>query len=271
MRGLGLAVVGVLALAPSLARAGDPCARDVNPKLEAFKTRSPTCPPDRATCVGLFVHVVVVDGQPVQEPEWFAIKVEHANRLFEAIDVGFQVVGVDAVNSEHEVVATRTQRDQIGRKVFQPGVAHIFVVGQLDDVDKPGEVIRGVHWRQRGDRSKRWVILSSISGTMVLAHELGHFFGLPHSRYDESVMNKAPRDDPPWEARVFAEPEIPKMLARRDEMLGTEFLHRCPVAKASKPAPAPEPEVDPFVAHWTAIGRRALVRRLAPAAFAWMP
>lgn len=266
--GLGLALAGALSLAPSVARAEDPCARAVDPRLEAFKTTSPTCPPDRATCVGLFLHVVVVDGKPVQEPEWFATKVHHANRLFAAIDVGFQVVGADAVGPEHEVVATRTQRDQIGKKVFHEGVAHIFIVGQLDDVDVPGEVIRGVHWRLRGDRSKRWVILSSISGSMVLAHELGHFFGLPHSRYVESVMNKKPRESPTWEERVFAEQEIPKMLARRDEMLDSAFLRRCPVAV---PEPAPAPAFDPFVVKWSAVSRRAVVRRLAPAAFAWMP
>ncbi len=149
--------------------------------------------------------------------------------------------------------------DQIGKKIFHKGVAHIFVVRQLDDVDIAGEVIRGLHWHLRGDRSKRWIILSSIGGTVVLAHELGHFFGLPHSRYVESVMNKKPREAPTWEERIFAEPEVTKMLARRDEMLATDFLHRCSVAEAEpepEPAPVPAPAVDPFV---------------APAAFAWAP
>ena len=99
------------------------------------------------------------------------------------------------------------------------------MVRQLDDVDIIGNLLYGVHWRKRGDRSQRWIILSARDESgATLAHEMGHFFGLPHSTYDVSIMNKAPRPSPPWTERVFADPEQARMRRERDRMLGTGFL-----------------------------------------------
>ena len=101
----------------------------------------------------------------------------------------------------------------------------MFVVGRLADVDVAGDEIRGVHWRLRGDRARRWVILSKIARSLVLTHELGHFFGLPHSSHDISVMNKTPRPPPPDGAALsFAAPEFARMRKRRDRMLGDGML-----------------------------------------------
>ena len=63
------------------------------------------------------------------------------------------------------------------------------------------------------------MILSSIASSMVLAHELGHFFGLPHTKHPKSIMNKSPHMNPPWHLRTFPEEEQAIMARRRDEML----------------------------------------------------
>jgi hypothetical protein len=207
----------------------------VEPALACFVDRTPGCPEDRKHCVALHVHVVVGPEGAVQTPVWMAGQLEHAFRVFEPVDVGFQVEKVDSVDASFLRVETREQRDAIGRPRFSRGVVHVFVVGRLDDVDVIGEQIRGVHWRQRSNTDKRWLILSAIAQSTVLAHELGHFFGLPHSSYRRSIMNKTPRDDPPWEARVFVDEELAIVRTERDAMLGDGMLvAREPAQRESK-------------------------------------
>jgi hypothetical protein len=197
---------------------------DVAPALACFVDQTPKCSGDRARCVRLHLHVVVGPDGPVQTPGWLNDAIVHADWLFEPADVEFELVAVDAVGPEFLHIATREQRDAIGKPRFDRGVVHVFLVGQLDDVDIPGEVIRGVHWRQRSNTAKRWIILSKIGSNVVLGHELGHFFGLPHSSYAASVMNKAPREDPPWDQRVFVPEELAIVLADRDTMFADGML-----------------------------------------------
>ncbi|MFO7563877.1 MAG: hypothetical protein R6X02_14620 [Enhygromyxa sp.] len=196
----------------------------VEPALACYVDQTPACPEDRARCVGIHLHLVVGPEGPVQSPEWVSEQLEHAHWLFEPADLGFQIVAVDSLGPEFLHIATREQRDEIGRPRFGRGVVHIFVVAQLDDVDLPGEQIRGVHWRQRSNIDKRWIILSKIGSKVVMGHELGHFFGLPHSRYSKSVMNKRPREQPPWDQRVFVDEELAIVRSERDSTFADGML-----------------------------------------------
>jgi len=58
----------------------------------------------------------------------------------------------------------------------------------------------------------------------VLSHELGHFFGLPHSEFDISLMNKTVRLTPLVSELTFAEPEVVHMRKHRDRMLASKML-----------------------------------------------
>jgi hypothetical protein len=193
--------------------------------LDAFVTGTPRCPATAKHCVGIVVHVVVADDEPVQTPAHFAAHVADANRLFEPIGIGFEVDRVEAEPAAHVDMEDREDRDGLGVEDFSRGVVHVYLVRKLADVDVAGEVIRGVHWRFRPDTSRRWIILSSIASSLVLAHEMGHFFGLPHSSYSESIMNKKPAPGrPAWPFRVFAEPEIRRMARHRDRMFADGSL-----------------------------------------------
>lgn len=193
--------------------------------LRAFETGTGRCEPGRA-CVGLVVHVVVDGGEPVRPPQWFAAQVAAANRLYADIDVAFEVAAVREAPASQAEIGSRSDRDALGRDASDPGVVHVFVVRRLADVDIEGDEIRGVHWRVRSDPNRRFVILSSIAPERVLAHELGHFFGLPHSRFAISIMNKTPRDEPPPELRGFHPSELAIMRRERGRMFADRTLVR---------------------------------------------
>jgi hypothetical protein len=203
--------VALSLFAPAAAPAAVPDSNAEAVDLRAFAKESPRCPRKAAHCFGIVAHVVVDEDGPVESASWLAERVAEANRHFAPISVGFRVIEARPVAAEFWHLATREDRDRIGADQFSEGVVHLFLVGQLDDVDVPGEVIRGVHWRLRRDTHARWIIMSKIAAPMVLAHELGHFFWLPHSSYRVSIMNKTPRVRPPWEERTFARPEIDRM------------------------------------------------------------
>ena len=192
----------------------------------AFEAAVPDCGASVPTCVGIELFVVVRDGEPVQTPHWFSAEVEHANQLFAAIGVGFELAAVHPVSARWGHIETRLHRDQLGREHDRiSGLAHVFMVDVLEDVDVADNTLYGVHWRDRADVSHRWVILSGKdSSASALAHEMGHYFGLPHSGYKISIMNKRPRETPTWPERVFAPPEVRRMKQELAAMLKSGFL-----------------------------------------------
>jgi len=201
-----------------------PVPADSPSDVSAFVDSTPRCAPAAAHCFGIHLHVVQTEGGPVQDVAWVTARIEQAQRHFALIDTSFEIVAADTLPASELEIDDRDERDALGHARFSRGVVHVFVVGRLADVDIDGNEIRGVHWRERGDRSHRWVILSKIAGSLVLPHELGHFFGLPHSTYDISLMNKTMRLTPLVSELTFAEPEVLRMRKHRDRMLGSRLL-----------------------------------------------
>ena len=200
-----------------------PVSQDSAVDLDAYVRDTPRC---LATthCFGVHLHMVVTPEGAAQDVAWVRAQVEEADRHFALIDTSFEIVAADAVPASELEIDDRDERDALGHDRFTRGVVHVFVVGRLADVDIAGNEIRGVHWRERADRTHRWIILSRIAGSLVLSHELGHFFGLPHSTYDVSLMNKTVRLTAMVSELTFAEPEVARMRKHRDRMLASKML-----------------------------------------------
>jgi hypothetical protein len=185
--------------------------------LQQFVAAGPECPASTRHCFELHLHVVFKDGAPVKTPDWMVSQLSEAHRTFGPLGMGFRIGRVLALDESFADIGSRAARDRLV-KFHRPKEIHVFVVERLADVDEPGE-IRGVHWRYRPDPLRRYVIQSALAGELVLSHELGHFFGLPHSGYRHSLMNKRKREHPPWNERVFVPPEQRRIESTLKEML----------------------------------------------------
>lgn len=137
--------------------------------------------------VGLSISIARDRGAPVVDDAWLRQQIADANHFFGPLGTTFRWTEEKELAEPHGEMHTRADRDALTPLMAPGGVVDLFVVRSLDDVDEPGRVRRGVCWTGLG--GKRFVILSRIAPMRVLAHELGHFFGNPHSKVTNNVMS----------------------------------------------------------------------------------
>lgn len=138
------------------------------------------------------------DGEPVASATFIAEQLAAAKAIYGPM--GIELVEQERVSlaAAHAELVTRADRDALARYV-EKGAIRCFVVAKLMDVDEPGRERRGVHWRPRARPRSSFLIVSKISKPYVLAHELGHFFGIPkHSDVPGNLMSYAWTADPPF-------------------------------------------------------------------------
>lgn len=154
---------------------------------------------ETAVVFPLRVQVAQVDGQPVMTRQWFDTRVVELNRIFAPANLAFEVASFE--NSDHNPdPVTRVDRHRLGPLVdTESGQIHVFLTRSLQDVDVEDHALQGVHWRsRRGGGYRHFVIITAIGSEPILAHELGHFFGNPHSDTPGNVMSYTPGDGPPF-------------------------------------------------------------------------
>jgi hypothetical protein len=124
-------------------------------------------------------------GAPVAGSEWLEAQIGAAQELFVPFGVGFARTEGAALDAGAAHVETRADRDALAARAA-PHVIDVFVVASLRDVDVPDQMRRGVHWH--APSGTHYLILVAGAPPSVLAHELGHYFGNPHSAVADNVM-----------------------------------------------------------------------------------
>jgi hypothetical protein len=201
--------------------------KSIDQAYQSLQNKENTCISKSKTqldVIEIRLHLAQDRCQFVQDETWIKWQIDQSNQLFSEIGICFEIKTILPLATDQIEMKDQTMRTAIGQKRLKSGAIDVFVVGRLADIDIKGEEIRGVHWRHPKDRQKqRWIILSKIARDFVLAHELGHYFDLPHSTYESSIMNKTPRDFP-ISKRGFVVDEYSIMKKAKERMFQDEHL-----------------------------------------------
>jgi hypothetical protein len=140
-----------------------------------------------ADTFGVSFAIAEEEKRAVQPDAWLEAQLASAEKLFGPIGVHFRWTLKKPLAPEHTHLETRHDRDVLAEQL-EPGVINVFIVASLRDVDDPSLMRMGVCWR-RGNDGKPYLVVSATARPTVLAHELGHFFGNPHSPTPNNVMS----------------------------------------------------------------------------------
>ncbi|HEX2571013.1 MAG TPA: hypothetical protein VH877_15745 [Polyangia bacterium] len=99
----------------------------------------------------------------------------------------------------------------------------VLVLPRVRDLDVLTYDLMGVHWRAHG---QHWIFLTARAQPPVLAHELCHYFGLPHDPAGGNLMTPGP-SSPLWKSPHPPRPFAPVLTPRQVERL------RAGIAEAS--------------------------------------
>jgi hypothetical protein len=111
----------------------------------------------------------------------------------------------------------RDQRDAVAQHVTMDGHATVIVVRRVPDLAVPDHDLQGVHWRPAGDR-RHYVLLTAKARGTVMAHELCHYFGLPHYKRGGNLMTPG-LSDPVWRRRRKPKPHAPILIPAQVQRL----------------------------------------------------
>lgn len=144
------------------------------------------------------LHVASAD--PAAARAWFDRQLVRANEHFAAAGVAFVVHRQRALPASFATVETIRERVRLKRHFVQRSI-NVFLVDQILDPYpsrstrraasragfKPSGQLAGAHIRVRGRKKRRpgtYLLICHHCGKLVVTHELGHFFWLPHHKKD---------------------------------------------------------------------------------------
>jgi hypothetical protein len=126
------------------------------------------------------------DGSPVAAQEWVRSQLANAEDLYAPLGLHFRLTEWRSLPSSASLIANRTERDALA-PLCAPQAINVHVVAQLRDVDATEEAYRmGVTWIGRG---VKYIIVATSARPSTLAHEIGHFFGLHHTKVKNNLMS----------------------------------------------------------------------------------
>lgn len=149
------------------------------PRSASAQNRFPTFP--------LSVAIASAAGIPVVDQAWLDERVRHANEIFAPAGVAFEIAETRRLDERYFAMGSREDRHALAA-VTHAGYINVFVVDSLADIDASGFRM-GVHWRGRRPAGIHYTIVAKTAWPTTLAHELGHFFGNPHSPTVNNIMS----------------------------------------------------------------------------------
>ncbi len=140
----------------------------------------------------LAVHIVERStGGPLRDADWLSARVERASAAFTPAGATFRVAARPTLSRDHVRIESAAGRDALAEYVDDSAI-HVFVVHTLASIEGRDHFpIDGVHWRGGG---AHFVILSAFDREDTLAHELGHYFGLGHTRGRDLMNQRRPEE-----------------------------------------------------------------------------
>jgi hypothetical protein len=143
-------------------------------------------------------------GGPTRPPEWVTAQVEAARALLAPHGIAL-TARTETFTPPACQALTRADRDRFAGSVGATGSVTVLVLPRVRDLDVPSYDLMGVHWRTG---ARRWVFLTARARPPVLAHELCHFFGLPHDPAGGNLMTPGP-SSPQWRSATPPRPFAP--------------------------------------------------------------
>ena len=142
---------------------------------------------DREPVVGVVAHVAQAsDGTDVVTRDWARAQLRTAEEFYAPLGLHFRLVEWRALPSRQASVVTRADRNAFS-SACAPASINVMFVASLRDVDVTEEAYRmGVTWI---GNAREYIIVSSAARPSTLTHELGHFFGLHHSKVTNNLMS----------------------------------------------------------------------------------
>ncbi|MDX2021400.1 MAG: hypothetical protein SF187_14255 [Deltaproteobacteria bacterium] len=160
--------------------------------------------------VPLCIRVAECDGKPVRTDGWVQDHVAAAQMIFAPHAIGLNYTMAPFAPSRCELL-TRDDRSAMVTHVVSRTEVNVLVVARVRDLDVPSYDLQGVHWRAQGaDPARHWVFLTARAAPPVLAHELCHFFGLPHDPAGGNLMTPGP-SSPVWQSPRPPKPFEPRL------------------------------------------------------------
>ncbi|MFT3769652.1 MAG: hypothetical protein QM820_29805 [Minicystis sp.] len=178
----------------------------------------------------LSIAVAAGDGGPVRDAAWVEEQLAQAGALFTPLGIPLVRVASRSLPAAHAQLETRANRDALA-SFLEPKRINVFVISSLRDVDDPRLYRMGVHWRNRKQPGKRYVIVAASARPTTLAHELGHYFSLDHSGVTDNVMSYDRSGGPVF----FDDKQAERMRTAARMNVAGKLLDAAPT-----PTPAPE-------------------------------